>query len=156
MVRAYLCDRFSRRHVGVIITDSTTAPLRCGVTGVALAHSGFLALNDYIGRKDVFGRPLRITKVNVAEALAAAAVLVMGEGNELTPLAVLADLPFVTFQGRNPTPAEVAVLHIKPEDDLYAPLLQAVKWKRAAKARRANDHQAGSDRALAETSSPTH
>jgi putative folate metabolism gamma-glutamate ligase len=153
VVRSYVCDRFSRRHVGVLVTDSTTAPLRCGVTGLALAHSGFLALNDYVGRRDVFGRPLRMTKANVADALAAAAVLVMGEGNEQTPLAVLTDLPFVTFQDREPSPAELAAQRIKPEDDLYAPLLQAVNWKRAAKASPANNHQAESERALAEAPS---
>jgi len=48
--------------------------------------------------------------VNVADALAAAAVLLMGEGKEQTPLAVLTDLPFVTFQDHNPSPAELAAL----------------------------------------------
>jgi F420-0:gamma-glutamyl ligase len=45
-VRAYLGERFSCRQVGVVIIDSKTTPLRWGVTGVAIAHSGFLALND--------------------------------------------------------------------------------------------------------------
>ena len=45
-VRAYLQRRFRRKYVGVIITDSKTTPLRVGVTGVALAYSGFQALND--------------------------------------------------------------------------------------------------------------
>jgi len=72
-VRAYLQRRFSRTHVGVIITDSKTTPLRVGVTGVALAYSGFQALNDYVGTKDLFGRALRMTKVNVVDALATAA-----------------------------------------------------------------------------------
>lgn len=135
-VRAYLRDRFSLRAVGVLITDSTTAPLRCGVTGMALAHSGFLALNDYVGAKDVFGRSLRLTKANVAEALAAAAVLVMGEGNEQTPLALITELPFVTFQDGDPTEAELDALRIQPEDDLYAPLLQGVRWKTRRTARR--------------------
>ncbi|MBE0541883.1 MAG: coenzyme F420-0:L-glutamate ligase [Verrucomicrobia bacterium] len=143
-VRSYLRDRFSLRHVGVLITDSTTAPLRCGVTGVALAHSGFLALNDYVGEQDVFGRPLRMTKVNVADALAAAAVLVMGEGNEQTPLAVLSDLPFVTFQDHDPSVAELAALRIQPEDDLYAPLLQAVNWQCGGNLRHAHQCNAES------------
>lgn len=155
VVRSYVRDRFSRRHVGVLITDSMTAPLRCGVTGIAVAHSGFLALNDYMGRTDTFGRPLRMTKVNVADALAAAAVLLMGEGKEQTPLAVLTDLPFVTFQDHNPSPAELAALRIKPEDDLYAPLLQAVNWRRAAKASPANNHNAESAETPAEVSSLT-
>lgn len=129
-IRAYLRDRFSCREVGVLLTDSRTTPLRWGVTGVALAHSGFLALNDYIGRGDLFGRPLRMTKVHVADGLAAAAVLVMGEGDEQTPLAVIDDLPFVAFQERDPTPEELEQLHIRMEDDLYGPLLAAVEWQK--------------------------
>ncbi|RIK44377.1 MAG: putative folate metabolism gamma-glutamate ligase [Chloroflexi bacterium] len=130
-IRSHLCRRFGRRYLAVLITDSKTTPLRWGVTGVAVAHSGFAALNDYIGRTDLFGRPLRMTKVNVADALAAAAVLVMGEGDEQTPLAVIHDLPFVQFQARNPMPEELQSLHIDLEDDLYAPLLRSVPWQRA-------------------------
>jgi putative folate metabolism gamma-glutamate ligase len=129
-VRAYLSKRFSCKKVGVIITDSKTAPLRWGVTGAAIAHSGFLALNDYIGQPDIFGRPLQMTKVDVADALAAAAVLVMGEGSEQTPLAVISDIPFVTFQERDPSPEELRGRWIDIEDDLYAPLLQGVTWQK--------------------------
>lgn len=128
-IRSHLCRRFGRRNLGVLITDSKTTPLRWGVTGVAVAHSGFAALNDYIGRTDLFGRPLRMTKVNVADGLAAAAVLVMGEGDEQTPLALIRDLPFVHFQDRNPTAQELQSLHIALEDDLYAPLLKSVSWQ---------------------------
>lgn len=128
-VRAYLCQRFDCEEMGVLITDSTTRPLRWGVTGVAIAHSGFLALNDYRGQSDIFGRPLQFTQVNVADGLAAAAVLLMGEGGEQTPLAVLQELPLVQFQTRDPLPTELAALRIEPEDDLYAPLLQAVTWQ---------------------------
>ena len=129
-VRGYLSARFSLTHVGVIITDSKTTPLRWGVTGVAIAHSGFLAVNDLIGHPDLFGRPLHMTKVDVADALAAAAVLVMGEADEGTPLALIEDLPFVTFQARDPTPEELEARWIDMEADLYAPLLQAAGWRR--------------------------
>jgi F420-0:gamma-glutamyl ligase len=47
-VWAYLRRRFGRERLGVMITDSRTTPLRTGVTGVALAHSGFRALNNYV------------------------------------------------------------------------------------------------------------
>lgn len=129
-VRVWLCRHFGRQQVGVIITDSAPVPLRWGVTGVAIAHSGFLALNDYIGQADLFGRPLRMTKANVAQALAAAAVLVMGEGAEGTPLAVINEAPFVQFQERAPTAAELQMLQIALEDDLYAPLLTGVAWQK--------------------------
>lgn len=127
-VRAYLCDRFGLTAAGVLITDSRPLPLRWGVTGVGMVHSGFRAVNDLIGEPDLFGRPLTMTKVNVLDGLAAAAVLVMGEGAEQTPLAVIRDLPFVHFQPRDPTDEELAALQIAPEDDLYAPLLMAVPW----------------------------
>ncbi|HTV22359.1 MAG TPA: coenzyme F420-0:L-glutamate ligase [Polyangiaceae bacterium] len=128
-IRAYLAQRFSLARVGVVVTDSRTSPLRLGVTGIALAHSGFRALNDYVGVKDLFGRALRMTKVNVMDALATAAVLVMGEGSEQTPLAVIDDAPFVEFQDRDPTVAELEPLRVPPEDDLYAPLLEGVPWQ---------------------------
>ncbi|CAN5540043.1 putative folate metabolism gamma-glutamate ligase [soil metagenome] len=128
-VRIYLQQRFACEQVGVVITDSNVTPLRLGVAGVAIAHSGFLALNDYVGTPDLFGRTLRMTKVNVMDALATAAVLVMGEGSEQTPLAMIEDLPFVTFQDRAPLPEELQELHIPMEDDLYGSLLTSVAWQ---------------------------
>ena len=55
-VRAHLKERFALQHVGVLITDSKTTPLRWGVTGTAIAHSGFLAVKDCRGQPDIFGR----------------------------------------------------------------------------------------------------
>jgi dihydrofolate synthase / folylpolyglutamate synthase len=129
-VRIHLAERFGLSEVGVVITDSRTTPLRLGVTGIALAHSGFQALNDYVGQKDLFGRALRMTKVNVMDALATSAVLVMGEGNERTPLALAEDLPFVTFQARDPSVEELQQLKVALDDDLYASLLTSVDWQR--------------------------
>ena len=128
-VWAHLREHLALRQVGVVLTDSKTTPLRWGVIGTAIAHSGFLAVNDYRGRPDVFGRPLQMTTVDVADALAAAAVLVMGESNEQTPLAVIDDLPFVTFQDNAPSPEELQQRWIDIQDDLYAPLLQGVEWQ---------------------------
>jgi len=129
-IRQHLSKKFSLEKVGVIITDSRTTPLRWGTTGVAIAHSGFSALNSYIGKPDIFGRKLKMTQANIMDALAVAAVLAMGEGNEQTPLAIMGDLPFVKFQQRNPTQKELRDLRIAIEDDLYAPLLKSVKWRK--------------------------
>jgi putative folate metabolism gamma-glutamate ligase len=129
-IRAYLRRRFGLHDVGVVITDSRPLPLRWGVTGFSVAHSGFQALYDYRGKFDLFGRALRMTQTNIADALAAAAVLVMGEGAEQTPLARIASAPFVIFQDHDPTPEELAALAISLEDDLYAPLLAGVDWQR--------------------------
>lgn len=128
-IREYLAQKFNLKNFGVIITDSKTTPLRWGVTGIALSHSGFLALNDYIGKPDLFGRPFVYEKLNVSDSLAATAVLEMGEGSEQTPLAIISDLKNIEFQDRNPTEEELENLKIKIEDDLFAPFLKNAEWK---------------------------
>ncbi|PIS16058.1 putative folate metabolism gamma-glutamate ligase [Candidatus Roizmanbacteria bacterium CG09_land_8_20_14_0_10_41_9] len=127
-IRVFLQKTYAFKNVGVIITDSKTSPMRWGTTGIAIVHSGFAALNNYIGKPDIFDRYLHVTKANVLDALAAASVVVMGEGNEQTPLAVIEDVPFVQFQNRNPLATELKELHIPMENDLYGPILKSVKW----------------------------
>jgi dihydrofolate synthase / folylpolyglutamate synthase len=132
-IREYLKNKFSLENIGVIITDSKTTPLRWGVTGVALAHSGFNALNNYINEPDIFGRPMHATKASIVDGLASAAVLIMGEGAEQTPIALIEELPFVKFQDRNPTSEELEMLKINLEDDIYAPILKKIDWKKGRK-----------------------
>lgn len=103
-------DRF-----GVIITDSHTTPLRRGVTGIALTCYGFRPVRSLIGVADLFERPLQYTTVNVADAVAAAAVFEMGEAAERRPLCVISDLS-LEFTHED-------VRHdivIPPEQDLYS------------------------------------
>lgn len=119
------------RDVGVIITDSHTIPLRRGVMGISLAHYGFAPLNDYRDKKDLFGRGFTMTQTNVADGLAAAAVLAMGEGNEATPLAMATDLPFVRFTDKPiRSRRKFSSFEIKTDEDLYYPLLSAARWKK--------------------------
>ncbi len=127
-IREHLSQKFNLKNIGVLITDSKTTPLRWGTTGAAIAHSGFAALNNYMGVSDLFGREMRVTQSNVMDGLAAAAVSVMGEGQEQTPLALITDVDYVAFQDRNPTEEEIKQLHIDIEDDLYAPLIKNATW----------------------------
>ncbi|MBI1984509.1 MAG: coenzyme F420-0:L-glutamate ligase [Candidatus Wildermuthbacteria bacterium] len=129
-IRSFLAKEFKLKKVGVVITDTTSSPLLRGQRGMFIAHSGFSALNSYINQPDIFGRKLKMTRSAVADALSTAAVLVMGEGKEQTPLAVIENVPFVKFQQRNPTSFELREIRMEPKDDLYAPLLKAVKWKK--------------------------
>ena len=62
------------------------------------------------------------------DGLAAAAVAVMGEGNEQTPLAIIRDVPFVAFRNEPPDQKEVDGLCISLKDDIYAPILTSVSW----------------------------
>jgi len=132
-IREYLAKKSNLKKIGVVITDSKATPLRWGVTGMALSHSGFNALKDYIGTKDLFKREFKFEKLNIADSLAAAAVLAMGEGAEQTPIAVIEKASLVEFQERNPTQEELDNLRIKLEDDLYAPLITSLKWQKGKK-----------------------
>ncbi len=127
----FLRKEFQVKELGVIVTDSKTMPLRWGVTGTAVAHCGFEALIDEIGTPDIFGKKLEMTQLNVAEAIAIAAVFEMGEGDEQQPLAVVSDIQQrVKFQDRPPTAEELSNLVIDPEDDVYAPVLMNAKWQK--------------------------
>jgi len=97
-----LCRRLhdaSGRRVAVIINDSLGRAWRSGTVGAAIGVSGIDALVDLRGRMDLFGRPLRTTWVGVADEIAAAASLVMGQADEGRPvvlvrgLAVMAGTP---------------------------------------------------------------
>lgn len=132
-IREHLATKFGRKHIGVIITDSKTSFMRWGVTGIALSHSGFSALKDYIGTPDIFGREFQYEKLHVADCLATAAVLTMGEGNEQLPLCVLSDIPTIEFQERNPTKEELDSLIISIEDDFYGPFLKNAQWIKTQK-----------------------
>lgn len=129
-VREYLIKKNRAKNLGVIISDSKTSPLKWGITGAAISHSGFKAINDKIGTPDIFGKPLKLTQVNVSDALASAAVLEMGEANEQTPLAVITDIPYVEFQDRNPTQEELDMLYYDMDRDLYSSLLTCAPWEK--------------------------
>lgn len=124
----FLKDRFDLKNIGVIITDSTTSPLKWGVTGKSIACCGFKSINSNIGDKDLFNKTLRQTRTNVADGLAAAAVLCMGESVEQTPIALIEDIPFVEFEEHAPSQEELRSQIIDMKDDLYGPLLTGGCW----------------------------
>jgi coenzyme F420-0:L-glutamate ligase/coenzyme F420-1:gamma-L-glutamate ligase len=76
-------------EMGVIISDSFGRPWRKGVVNIALGAAGIPALLDRRGEADREGRALEVTEVAVADALAAAAGLVMGEAAEGIPAALI-------------------------------------------------------------------
>ena len=92
-------------------------PLRVGTVGVALSYSGFKGVKNLIGKKDLFGRPLKMTRMNLADALAVSAVLLMGEGAECCPLAVIQKAPVIWTQK-----TDCEEIQIPLKDDLYYPL----------------------------------
>lgn len=124
----HIRSRDKIKELGVVITDSHTTPMRRGVIGIGLGWCGFKALYSYIGKPDCFDVPLRVTMVNILDALAVSSVFCMGEGNEQTPFSIISDAPKIEFQEDPPTIEEVNELSIPMTEDLYAPLLKNGQW----------------------------
>lgn len=120
-LRAELCKIYRVKNLGIIITDSMILPLRNGVIGAAVAYSGFKGVKSYKNKKDIYGRKLRMTSVDIADTLASSATLLMGEGNEKTPLAVIENAPVVFT---NKTDAREIKYPLKK--DLYYPFFKDV------------------------------
>lgn len=115
-LRIELLKRYGLKQLGILFTDSRTQMLRWGVTGVALGYAGFAGLRDYRQQKDLYGRPFRFEQTNVADCLATAAVLVMGEGDECTPLGLITDAPVDYCDTVDPK-----ALSISPANDVFKP-----------------------------------
>ena len=85
-------DAHFRADVGVVVSDSAGRAWRLGTVGLAIGAAGVPALHDRRGEKDLNGRALEVTETGFADAVAAAAVLVMGEAAEGRPAALVRGL----------------------------------------------------------------
>ncbi len=83
----------------VIIIDSLGRAWRNGTVGVALGAAGLPALLDLRGRPDLFGRRLKSTQVGIADEIAAAASLLMGQADEATPVVLVRGLDLPAADG---------------------------------------------------------
>lgn len=79
-------------QIGVIIADSRTHAMRLGCAGVGIGCAGIDAVIDERGRKDLFGRELHVTQRAVADCIASAAELLMGEADESIPMVLVRGL----------------------------------------------------------------
>ena len=107
-------DRHFGVGLGVIVNDSFGRAWRNGVVGVALGAAGLPSLVDMVGEPDLFGRTLRVTQIALADEIAAAASLVMGQAAERQPAVLVHGLD---WGARKETPAN-ALLRPK-ELDLF-------------------------------------
>ncbi len=100
--------RKSGKNVGVVIVDSRVSPLRLGTTGFAIGCAGFEPIEDIRGRVDLFGRQIEITVRAIADGVAAAAQLVMGEAADRIPFAIVRDAPATFGSGQSIRSAKLA------------------------------------------------
>ncbi len=123
-----LQQKYQIKNLGVIITDSHSIPLHNGALGIAIGYAGFLPIKDYRGSPDLFGRAFKVERLNVADSLAVAASLVMGEGDESTPAVLIEAAPHVVFTETMPTDAYLE-LTVPREEDYFRIFLKNAPWK---------------------------
>jgi coenzyme F420-0:L-glutamate ligase/coenzyme F420-1:gamma-L-glutamate ligase len=97
-IRSALRDRFGT-DLAVIIADSHGRPHRMGTVGVAIGLSGLAGVEDWRGRKDLFGYTLQHTEVGLADQIAAAGTLLLGQAAEATPAVIVRGATFETRDG---------------------------------------------------------
>lgn len=89
----------SGADVAVLIIDSLGRAWRNGTVGTAIGASGIPTVADLRGNPDLFGRPLETTEIGLADEIAAAASLLMGQANEGRPLVVLSGMELSAREG---------------------------------------------------------
>ncbi|TRO46030.1 F420-0--gamma-glutamyl ligase, partial [Candidatus Bathyarchaeota archaeon] len=82
-------ERLTGCNVAVIVSDTHGRPFRMGEINVAIGVAGIKPIRDRRGEKDLFGYVLKIKQTAVADELASAAELVMGQANEGIPAAII-------------------------------------------------------------------
>ncbi len=108
--------KLTGKDVAVIVCDTYSRPFRRGQVNFAIGLSGINPFRDYRGKKDLFGQILKVKNVAVADELAAAAELLMGQATEAAPVIIFKGLDgTVTFCEK----CGGEDLHISAKEDLF-------------------------------------
>ncbi|WP_309493450.1 coenzyme F420-0:L-glutamate ligase [Candidatus Hecatella orcuttiae] len=86
--------KLSGKKLAVIITDTFGRPFRMGQVNVAIGVAGLRPIHDRKGEKDLFGYTLKVKEIAVADELASAGELLMGEAAEALPVVVIRGYPY--------------------------------------------------------------
>ena len=103
-----------QRDIALIVTDSMTRPFRSGVSNFALASANTPSLIDLKGDSDIYGNILKSTEIAIADELAAAAGLLMGQGSEKQPVVIIKG-----FDKKNYSTNDAFDLVVDEDEDLY-------------------------------------
>ena len=99
-------------RIGVLISDTFNRPWREGSTNVAIGTAGFDPLRDLRGTHDDFDREMITSTVSLADEVASAAQLVMGESGRI-PAAIVRGVEW------EPGDYSISRLHRSPDKDLF-------------------------------------
>ncbi|QQS61276.1 MAG: coenzyme F420-0:L-glutamate ligase [Candidatus Moraniibacteriota bacterium] len=124
-IQTFLREKYHLKRFAVIAVDSQSVLLRYGAIGVGIGYFGMHPLKNYIGKKDLFERPFVIERSNMIDMIASAGTLVMGEGSERVPLALVRGVSGVEFSNEDTTDE----FFVSMEEDKYAPFFDVFPKK---------------------------
>jgi coenzyme F420-0:L-glutamate ligase/coenzyme F420-1:gamma-L-glutamate ligase len=104
------------KDVAVIICDTYSRPFRRGQVNFAIGLAGINPFKDYRGKRDLYGYILKVKNVAVADEIAAAAELLMGQAEEATPVVIFKGLRYIAEFCEKSSARE---LKIEKDEDLF-------------------------------------
>jgi coenzyme F420-0:L-glutamate ligase/coenzyme F420-1:gamma-L-glutamate ligase len=87
-------SKFFTKNISVIITDTMGRPFRNGIVGFTIGSHNIECLLDERGKKDLYGNKLRVTQIGIADELAAASSLLMGQAAQKKPVILIKGYQF--------------------------------------------------------------
>ena len=87
-------SQFFKKNVSVIITDTMGRPFRNGIVGFTIGSHNIECILDERGQKDLYGNELKVTQIGIADELAAAASLLMGQAAQKKPVVIIKGYKF--------------------------------------------------------------
>lgn len=108
-------EKLTGKKIAVVIGDTYSRPFRRGQVEFAIGIAGIDPFRDYRGQKDLFNHVLRVKNTAVADEIASAAELIMGQGGEGTPLVIIKNLSGIKRK-ENVSSAD---LLISKDEDLF-------------------------------------
>jgi len=111
--------KLTRKRVGVVICDTYSRPFRRAQVEFAIGVAGVDPFKDYRGQKDLFGYILKVKRVAIADEIASAAELAMGQGKEAVPVVIIKNLNRVEWTEKT----SANDLLISKREDLFSEAL---------------------------------
>tara|TARA_B110000008_G_scaffold62028_1_gene61870 strand:- start:887 stop:1615 length:729 start_codon:yes stop_codon:yes gene_type:complete len=87
-------SQFFKKNVSVIITDTMGRPFRNGIVGFTIGSHNIECILDERGQKDLYENKLKVTQIGIADELAAAASLLMGQAAQKKPVVIIKGYKF--------------------------------------------------------------
>lgn len=113
--------KLTGKNVAVVICDTYSRPFRRAQVEFAIGIAGINPFKDYRGQKDLFGYVLKVKKVAIADEIASAAELAIGQGKEAVPVVIIKNLNRVEWMEN----ASAEDLLISRQEDLFSGTLNS-------------------------------